>query len=153
MLSSRGVEHRAKLCQLTRIDPCRNLVSFQKLGDLFHDRVIEATEAPPGYTVEKGEVAWWISAEDRGPWVDQLTETISPTDGPGEHEIEADLVVDASGRHCFLARRLRLRQRVEEHPTAAVWARWQGVADLDGRGDLEVFGDDAVADAWAAVAP
>ncbi len=38
----------------------------QKLGDLFHDRVIEATEAPPGYTVEKGEVAWWISAEDRG---------------------------------------------------------------------------------------
>jgi HAE1 family hydrophobic/amphiphilic exporter-1 len=38
----------------------------QKLGDLFHDRVIDATEAPPGYTVEKGEVAWWISAEDRG---------------------------------------------------------------------------------------
>ena len=38
----------------------------QKLGDLYHERVIEATQVPPGYTVEKGDVNWWISAEDRG---------------------------------------------------------------------------------------
>ncbi len=53
-----------------------------------------------------------------------------------EREVVARWVVDASGRHAFLARRLRLRKRVEEHPTAAVWARWDGVADLDGAGVL-----------------
>jgi len=37
----------------------------QKLGDLWHDRVIEATEVPPGYTVKKGDSYWWISREDR----------------------------------------------------------------------------------------
>lgn len=38
----------------------------QKLGDLFHDRVIDATDVPPGYTVEKGNTGWWIDAEQRG---------------------------------------------------------------------------------------
>ncbi len=37
----------------------------QKLGDLWHDRVIEATQVPPGYTVKKGDSYWWISREDR----------------------------------------------------------------------------------------
>ena len=37
----------------------------QKLGDLWHDRVIAATEVPPGYTVKKGDTYWWISREDR----------------------------------------------------------------------------------------
>jgi HAE1 family hydrophobic/amphiphilic exporter-1 len=37
----------------------------QKLGDLWHDRVIEATQVPPGYTVKKGDTYWWISREDR----------------------------------------------------------------------------------------
>ena len=50
----------------------------------------------------------------------------------GERRVRARWVIDASGRHAFLARRLNLRQRVEEHPTAAAWARWRGVADLDG---------------------
>jgi len=37
----------------------------QKLGDLYHDRVIASTEVPPGYTVKKGDTNWWINAEDR----------------------------------------------------------------------------------------
>jgi HAE1 family hydrophobic/amphiphilic exporter-1 len=37
----------------------------QKLGDLWHDRVIEATLVPPGYTVKKGDTYWWVSREDR----------------------------------------------------------------------------------------
>lgn len=53
-------------------------------------------------------------------------------DTSGRKQVTARWVIDASGRHAFLARRLRLRQRVEEHPTAAVWGRWHGVADLDG---------------------
>lgn len=52
-------------------------------------------------------------------------------DGPDEREVSARWVIDASGRHAFLARRLRLRRRTEDHPTTAVWGRWEGVADLD----------------------
>jgi HAE1 family hydrophobic/amphiphilic exporter-1 len=37
----------------------------QRLGDLYHERVIESTEVPAGYTVEKGEADWWIDAEQR----------------------------------------------------------------------------------------
>lgn len=40
-------------------------------------------------------------------------------------------IVDASGRQTFIARRLGLVEKVERHPTAAAWARWKGVADLD----------------------
>jgi HAE1 family hydrophobic/amphiphilic exporter-1 len=37
----------------------------QKLGDLFHERVMAATHVPPGYTVEKGDTGWWIDPEDQ----------------------------------------------------------------------------------------
>jgi HAE1 family hydrophobic/amphiphilic exporter-1 len=37
----------------------------QKLGDLFNDRVIEATQVPPGYTVKKGDTYYWIDPEDQ----------------------------------------------------------------------------------------
>jgi len=40
-------------------------------------------------------------------------------------------VVDASGRHNLLSRKLGLFRRVEEHPTAAVWTRWRRVRDYD----------------------
>ncbi len=57
----------------------------------------------------------------------------------GERRVTARWVIDASGRHAFLARRLRTRRRVEGHPTAAAWARWTGVRDLDGP---EILGGD-----------
>lgn len=37
----------------------------QKLGDLFNDRVIEATRVPAGYTVKKGDTFYWINPEDQ----------------------------------------------------------------------------------------
>ena len=37
----------------------------QKLGDLYHDRVIESTEVPAGYTVEKGESGFSITQEEQ----------------------------------------------------------------------------------------
>ena len=42
-------------------------------------------------------------------------------------------IVDGSGRQTFLARRLGLVEKVERHPTAAVWARWRDVADIDSK--------------------
>ncbi|MCG8462027.1 MAG: tryptophan 7-halogenase, partial [Holophagales bacterium] len=52
--------------------------------------------------------------------------------GGQSREVSARWVVDASGRQAFLARKLGLHQRVDRHPTAAVWARFAGVPDLDG---------------------
>ncbi len=54
-------------------------------------------------------------------------------DADGErHTVTTRWVLDASGRRCFLARQLGLHRRTEDHPTAAVWARWKGAEDLDG---------------------
>ncbi len=36
-----------------------------KLGDLYHDNVIETTEVPPGYTVQKGERYGFIDQEEQ----------------------------------------------------------------------------------------
>jgi flavin-dependent dehydrogenase len=54
-------------------------------------------------------------------------------------QVAARWVVDASGRHALLARRLHLLRLTEEHPTAAAWGRWRGVRDFDGP---EVLGVD-----------
>ncbi|HVS65600.1 MAG TPA: tryptophan 7-halogenase [Thermoanaerobaculia bacterium] len=51
--------------------------------------------------------------------------------GGVERHVTCRWVVDASGRFAYLARRMGLQRRNEEHPTAAAWARWHGVADLD----------------------
>ena len=50
---------------------------------------------------------------------------------PATRELKTRWVVDASGRRAFLARRRRLLEKVEEHPTAAAWGWWQGVVDID----------------------
>jgi flavin-dependent dehydrogenase len=53
-------------------------------------------------------------------------------DAGGTREVSARWVIDASGKQAFLARRMRLLRRVEEHPIAAIWGRWKGAKDLDG---------------------
>ena len=60
--------------------------------------------------------------------------------GSEPREVTTRWVIDASGRQAFLARKLGLYQRVEGHPTAAVWGRWSGAADLD---DIQLSGADA----------
>lgn len=50
----------------------------------------------------------------------------------GLRTVRARWVLDASGRQTVISRKLKLHQRVEEHPTAAVWARFEGVKDMDG---------------------
>lgn len=40
-------------------------------------------------------------------------------------------VLDATGRATLLGKRLGLIERNREHPTAAVWCRWEGVKHLD----------------------
>jgi flavin-dependent dehydrogenase len=62
------------------------------------------------------------------------------TDDGDTRTVTARWVIDATGRHAFLARRLRLHKRTEEHTTAAIWGRWSGVADMDGQ---EILGTDS----------
>lgn len=52
-------------------------------------------------------------------------------DGGEAREIACRWVLDATGRVNFLARELGILERNEEHPTAAMWARWRGVRHID----------------------
>lgn len=71
--------------------------------------------------------------------------------GAGEHRsVAARWVIDASGRHAVLARRMGILRRTEEHPIAALWGRWRGVADLDGP---EIVGGDLRAPRLTPVSP
>ncbi|MBV8201179.1 MAG: FAD-dependent monooxygenase, partial [Acidobacteria bacterium] len=56
-----------------------------------------------------------------------------------ERVVACRWLLDATGRATFLARHLGLVERNHDHPTAAVWCRWQGVRhvdDLAARGPL-----------------
>jgi flavin-dependent dehydrogenase len=70
--------------------------------------------------------------------------------GEEEREITARWVIDASGRQGFIARRRQLHEAVPQHPTAALWGRWENVADLDGPA---VMGPDPRATGLQAVQP
>ncbi len=56
--------------------------------------------------------------------------TLEREDGEAE-TIGCRWVLDATGRATFLGKRLGLIERNREHPTAAVWCRWEGVRHLD----------------------
>lgn len=123
-----------RLDEMTEIGPgvCPEIPSFQLDRSTLDEHVLSLAGAAGVEVARPGKV----TAVELG-WP-QSTVTIDRGDG-APRRVRCRWVIDASGRHAFLARRLRLRSRVEEHPTAAAWSRWYGVADLDGR---EVLGDD-----------
>jgi len=49
----------------------------------------------------------------------------------GTETVRCRWVLDATGRVTFLGRRLGLIDRNEEHPIAAIWARWKGIRHID----------------------
>jgi flavin-dependent dehydrogenase len=51
-------------------------------------------------------------------------------------KVRAKWVVDASGRRAYLARKLGLWETNGEHPPCAMWGRWTGVKDMDGKAVL-----------------
>src|SRR3954468_16121545 len=69
--------------------------------------------------VELGDFDHRITLENEGG-AEADTETVS-----------CRWVLDATGRANFLGKRLGLIERNREHPTAAVWCRWEGVRHLD----------------------
>ena len=58
--------------------------------------------------------------------------TIERNGGAGGTEtVACRWVLDATGRATWLGKRLGLIERNKEHPTAAVWCRWQDVRHID----------------------
>jgi flavin-dependent dehydrogenase len=115
------------LAEMTEVGPNEvpRLPSYQLDRSLLDEHVlatarVEGVEVARPAKVTAVELGWPESRVD-----------IEGDDGT-RRTVAARWIVDASGRHAFLARRLRLYHRTEEHPTAAIWGRWTGVADLDG---------------------
>ena len=52
-------------------------------------------------------------------------------DGGEVRHLSCRWVIDATGRTCFLGRKLELIERNEDHPVASVWARWKNVRNID----------------------
>lgn len=65
--------------------------------------------------------------------------TVTYEAGGERHEVSCRWLLDATGRQGFLSRKLKLREEVDSHPTAAMWARFENVPDLDGP---TILGDD-----------
>ena len=59
-------------------------------------------------------------------------QTVTYRDGDEVQTQTARWVVDASGVAALLARQQGWWQSNDAHPVSSVWARWRGVADLDG---------------------
>jgi flavin-dependent dehydrogenase len=115
------------LLEMSEVGPSRPpaLPSFQLDRARLDEHLLGLAEAE-GATVLRPARVRGIELSDDGP----ATLDVETEDGV-PRAVEARWVIDASGRHAFLARRLRLRRRTEEHPTAALWGRWRGVKDLD----------------------
>ena len=58
--------------------------------------------------------------------------SVTVDSGGSERTIRTRWTVDASGRAALLARQFGSLQPLKEHPTNAIWARFQNVGDLDG---------------------
>ncbi|HUP43220.1 MAG TPA: tryptophan 7-halogenase [Thermoanaerobaculia bacterium] len=115
------------LAEMTEIGPDEvpRLPSYQLDRSVLDEHLLATARAEGVEVARPAKVA----AVELG-WPESRVE-IEAEDG-ARRSVAARWVVDASGRHAFLARRLRLHRRTEEHPTAALWGRWTGVADLDG---------------------
>jgi flavin-dependent dehydrogenase len=108
------------------------LPSFQLDRAVIDEAVLAAAQAAGCELARPAKV----TAIDLGWPLSRLTVA---DEAGGERQVTARWVVDASGRQVFLARRLGLVEEVDDHPTAALWARWHGVADMDGP---EILGPD-----------
>lgn len=137
-----------RLDEMTEIGPAEvpRLPSFQLERAVVDQHLLDTARDEGAEVMRPAKVA---SVELGWPASTLEIESDQPGEG-ARRTVTARWVVDASGRHAYLARRLRIRQRVEEHPIAALWGRWRGVADLDGP---EVLGSDPRAPRIPAVAP
>jgi flavin-dependent dehydrogenase len=57
--------------------------------------------------------------------------TVTIATGDITATVQCTWLIDASGRNCFIGRKLDLIDWNDEHPVASIWARWTGVRHID----------------------
>ena len=138
-------DRRDELPEMTEVGPAEvpRLPAFQLDRAKLDESLLALARKEGAHVIRPGRIVDF----DLG-WPETSVEIET---GDGERRrVVTRWLLDASGRHALLARKLRLRKRVEEHPTAAAWGRWSGVADLDGP---SVLGKDPRKPRVPAIAP
>ncbi|REJ84391.1 MAG: hypothetical protein DWQ30_04785 [Acidobacteria bacterium] len=116
-----------RLEEMSEIGPAAAppLSTFQLDRSVLDEHIVSQAVEAGAELVRPATVRSW----DEG-WPRQA---ISLSDADGQmRTVTCRWLLDASGRAAFVARRKRLLERTDDHPTNAVWARWEGVHDLDG---------------------
>ena len=121
------------LHEMTEVGPREvpALAAFQLDRPTLDDHVLD--------TARKAGVEVWRPAKVSAVDLSWPRQRLTVEVGDEKRELTCRWVVDASGRQAFLARKLGIHQRFDDHPTAAVWGRWKGARDLD---DVEFNGAD-----------
>jgi flavin-dependent dehydrogenase len=102
------------------------LPSYQLDRATFDEEVLRRA-AEAGATVLRPAIVSNVRLEAGG------MQTMEVKNGDRRFSVGARWIVDASGLAALLSRKQGWWRANTEHPTAAVWSRWQGVKDWDSR--------------------
>jgi flavin-dependent dehydrogenase len=111
--------------------------SFQLRRDALDEHLLATA-------VEEGAELWRpakVTDVDLGSFDDRFDQKITVEKDGASETVSCRWVLDATGRATLLGKKLGLIERNKDHPTAAVWGRWQGVRhidDLAARGPLSL---------------
>jgi flavin-dependent dehydrogenase len=100
--------------------------SFQLRRDVLDEHVLATAVAEGAELVRPARV----QEVELGDFDHRVTFQRGERNGETE-TVACRWVIDATGRATFLGKRLGLIERNREHPTAAVWCRWEGVRHID----------------------
>jgi flavin-dependent dehydrogenase len=101
--------------------------SFQLRRDVLDEHILklaveEGAELMRPATVRSVEIGEFNSV---------ATFTKTPASGDSLETIRCTWLIDASGRNCFLGRKLGIIDWNDAHPIASIWARWTNVRHID----------------------
>jgi len=120
--------------------------SFQLDRSKLDEHILSVAQEAGAELWRPAKVTGWTLGEGAAP----NTLTVEKGDGTTA-AVSCRWLVDATGRQAMLARKRGGVTPIDTHPTAAIWARYRNVKDMDG---IEVAGTDP-ADPWhrALIAP
>jgi flavin-dependent dehydrogenase len=127
------------LAEMTELGPSAlpDIPSFQLDRAKFDEMLLQRAVDAGCELLRPARVIDVVTATSLG----QETKLALEVDGT-ERLVRARWVVDATGRHGLLSKKLGLREKLASHPTTAYWARWDGVKDLDSSEMVDVNGVD-----------
>ncbi|HVT03835.1 MAG TPA: NAD(P)/FAD-dependent oxidoreductase [Thermoanaerobaculia bacterium] len=100
-----------------------NVPSFQLRRDALDEHILATAVAEGAELARPARVKDVTLGEfDHSVVIETATET---------RTVRCRWIIDATGRVNFLGRKLGIIDRVEDHPTAAIWARWKNLRHID----------------------